>query len=832
MNFKKVISVSLCSVMMLSLVCCKPKDFFSNLLNGKNQGGSSNVVISDKVNKDAIFKESTTFQLTDRIDYIDSFNSANGRIYMGAMVYDYPEGEGFIGDYETYDEPAVDGDVNDEPADTEDADAEKTAEGDTETTGETGEADDTEDIVDGDAPAQDPSVFFPEDNYDYQPPKSSLLLINFSNADDIQTVEKDWDSSEYLASKINVDSEGNYYLVFNVTDPESYQETFKLKKLSPAGDVIKETNIAADNSDYFYVRGACTDSQGNTFVVSDSSVQIFDKELNPSGTYKLENDSYINAMMINSKDQFVLVADHYSAETYSSSAMIIDAKGNGKEESGVSEMLNGRSVINGSGYDYYYRTNASVYAFNTGDKKAVEIVNFYDSDIDPDGIYGEAVFIDAEHFIVPGENGASVVLYEKVPADQVIDKEILTLGTVYGSYSVSKQILDFNKNNEKYRIKLIDYSEFSTPDDWMGGSKRFNSDLTSGSSPDIIVPEAYDVQNLIDKGVFTDLSPFMANGNGIKKEDLVENAQTVFARDDKLYCIYPTFSVEAVMLKKKFYKENMTIDDVIAWEQQTGKKAFETSTKSGVLNTFMSLGMDAFLNPQTGKCSFDSDEFIKILEYANTYPAEYSEDDFDDNYYMNYMYVYRNDNALLTNAWVSNFKDYNWNKKYRFGDDEVVLAGIPINGTLGASLNIDAPMGISSKCKNPEAAWEFINSCFQPEYYEEQTWSIPSVESEMDKMIEKSMKHETYVDENGKEVEMPETIWLMDEEVEIKLITKEEAAELKSFVTSVKNIYTWDEELNKIVDEETQGFFQGQRTAKEVAGVIQSRLQIYINEKK
>ena len=42
----------------------------------------------------------------------------------------------------------------------------------------------------------------------------------------------------------------------------------------------------------------------------------------------------------------------------------------------------------------------------------------------------------------------------------------------------------------------------------------------------------------------------------------------------------------------------------------------------------------------------------------------------------------------------------------------------------------------------------------------------------------------------------------------------------------------WDEELNKIVDEETQGYFKGQKSAKEVAGIIQSRLQIYINEKK
>ena len=160
-------------------------------------------------------------------------------------------------------------------------------------------------------------------------------------------------------------------------------------------------------------------------------------------------------------------------------------------------------MIDGIGYDYFYRTSTSVFAFNDGDKSAKEVVNFYDSDIDPDETYGLLRFTDTEHFIVVSNNkeNPEVSFYEKVPAEDVKDKEIITLGTVWGAYGVSSQVVEFNKSNDQYRIKIVDYSEFSTPDDWMGGVRRFNADITGGNCPDIIIPEATDIKNFIDKGI-------------------------------------------------------------------------------------------------------------------------------------------------------------------------------------------------------------------------------------------------------------------------------------------------------------------------------------------
>jgi hypothetical protein len=42
--------------------------------------------------------------------------------------------------------------------------------------------------------------------------------------------------------------------------------------------------------------------------------------------------------------------------------------------------------------------------------------------------------------------------------------------------------------------------------------------------------------------------------------------------------------------------------------------------------------------------------------------------------------------------------------------------------------------------------------------------------------------------------------------------------------------YGWSMEILSIISEESQGYFEGQKSVSEVADVIQSRVQIYVSE--
>ena len=48
---------------------------------------------------------------------------------------------------------------------------------------------------------------------------------------------------------------------------------------------------------------------------------------------------------------------------------------------------------------------------------------------------------------------------------------------MYVDYSTQKAVIDFNRSNDKYRVDLIDYSEYNTEDDYNAGLTKFNTEI-------------------------------------------------------------------------------------------------------------------------------------------------------------------------------------------------------------------------------------------------------------------------------------------------------------------------------------------------------------------
>ena len=61
-------------------------------------------------------------------------------------------------------------------------------------------------------------------------------------------------------------------------------------------------------------------------------------------------------------------------------------------------------------------------------------------------------------------------------------------------------------------------------------------------------------------------------------------------------------------------------------------------------------------------------------------------------------------------------------------------------------------------------------------------------------------------------------------------VTEEEAAAIKTFLGSLNRTAFIDNNVENIIAEEAAAFFEGQKSAEDVASVIQSRVKIYINE--
>ena len=65
---------------------------------------------------------------------------------------------------------------------------------------------------------------------------------------------------------------------------------------------------------------------------------------------------------------------------------------------------------------------------------------------------------------------------------------------------------------------------------------------------------------------------------------------------------------------------------------------------------------------------------------------------------------------------------------------------------------------------------------------------------------------------------------------EIYAATQEQGDAILAAIDSASVLLGSDDTVTQIITEEAQAYFEGQKTAQEVAGIIQSRVQIYVDE--
>ena len=86
------------------------------------------------------------------------------------------------------------------------------------------------------------------------------------------------------------------------------------------------------------------------------------------------------------------------------------------------------------------------------------------------------------------------------------------------------------------------------------------------------------------------------------------------------------------------------------------------------------------------------------------------------------------------------------------------------------------------------------------------------------------------LDENGNKVEYEETVYINGESVPLPPMSQEQVDKIVAFVESVDKVSYYNEDIQNIIDEEVAPFFADQKTAEDVASIIQNRVELYVNE--
>ncbi|MCM1024530.1 MAG: extracellular solute-binding protein [Prevotella sp.] len=426
---------------------------------------------------------------------------------------------------------------------------------------------------------------------------------------------------------------------------------------------------------------------------------------------------------------------------------------------------------------------------------------------------------------------------EEIPEPAAVTEDGKKIIKVYawlvtddGLYSA---IRDFNAKSSEYKAELTEYASTYKEEPLI----RLNTDLTTGNAPDIlVVSQAMPVKSYIDKGLFADIYEFIDSDPDMKREDFLESVFRAYERDGRLCEIVPEFYIETVTGKTSLVgdKQGRTAEEFIALaETYPDKKIMNGSTtKSGALDMFVRYSFGSFIDRNTGKCSFDSEEFTALLEFCNRFPFEIPDGYFENEYSpVDEDYDLFNGNTLFSSEWtISSFTAIRLLERAVYGEP-VTFMGFPGAGGNGAVIRPKSEYAIISDSANKEGAWEFMRY-FYSEEYQDGIISSPSpnfpVRMSSLEILAENAKKGRY---NPLERKYEEPVAnLFGKEVTVGVNTDGDNRRIYDLIGSAAGVMEQDNYIYQIISDEAAVYFSGQRPVGETAEIIRNRVQNYLDE--
>lgn len=634
--------------------------------------------------------------------------------------------------------------------------------------------------------------------------------------------------------------------------------TYRMVTLDGAGQITGEIDLSSvceemtEKYDYIYISSMAVDAENVVYLSFERDIVA----VNPDGSklFSVEVENWIQNMGITSDGQ--VYAIYYGNEGGSQLSMIDkEAKNFGTKYSLGNYNLNGFFNI-AEGNILYFSDSNAVRKMNLETGEVEEILQWLS--VDMNGQYVEGVNYLDENTIFAyyrdwNTNEESFVKLVKTDSSLVKEKEILTMASVTADSRLQEDIVAFNKANDAYRIELKTYLDYTTMSeaDWENydqflsdATTRMMNDLTGKNPPDIIVlsNSSISTATLADKGLLEELTPYLEK-KGYKESDFVTGVVNSYKVDGKLYTLPGRFALQTTMADSAIVgdKEGWTLQEALEVIKNLpeGMSFSEYDTQEYFIQKCLMYGYTTFVDEQNGTCNFDSDEFKAILEMAKTFPKEYvwSEDTPSTPVRI------QNGEILTMETGISSLEDVQVSMAY-FGDKTPTFIGYPGVSGNGALISAyGSNYGICSKSQYKDVVADFIIEQIVKPYDSEDrfSWGFPSLQSELDAYIEDQITVEYIKDENGELIldedgnPIPENggggmSW-GDWEYESRPCNQEDVDILFHLLDGVEGIYSGsDNTIFSMIMEEVAPFLSGQKTADDVAAIIQNRISLYLIE--
>ena len=506
-----------------------------------------------------------------------------------------------------------------------------------------------------------------------------------------------------------------------------------------------------------------------------------------------------------------------------------------------------------SNYDFYFSNGSSFYGLKLGEEPE-KLFNWINCDVNGNNITildvtddGRVVGLSNEWDSTDQSYSYELVTMKQVPYDSVPHKETIRMAVMSIDYRMQEMLIKFNRKNDKYRIEVTDYSEYNNDKDgWDAGLTKLNTEVLSGNVPDIFCLQGMNYRQLASKGILEDLYPYIDSDKELKRSDFFENVLKAMEVDGKLCQTVSGFYINSAVGASSVVGDEpgWTYDEYNAALAEMRERVPECTafdqymTRDGALQTCLALDMADFVDWESGKVSFDSEQFVKLLEFANSFPTEFD--------WENYTYSESDDIGtrlsqglqMLVQTSAYSIDDIFYNNYAPFLGGKITYIGYPTAHGTGNMISLaEASYGISSKSPYKDVAWEFLRGFFTKEYQQE-NYNLSSRIDVFEKKAEeattvqyqKDSDGKFMLDEEGKKI--PIVRFYMNDGKEIYNLEPEQIQQIRDLIESTTKVADYNQEILNIVSEQAAPFFAGQKSAEEVARLVQSKANIYVNEQR
>lgn len=671
---------------------------------------------------------------------------------------------------------------------------------------------------------------------------------------DLKIEGADW---SYPMSGLNFDQDNNIICMMSVSKSDengNYSQTFYMLKFDAEGKKLLEQDITEamklEGSDNSYAQAVVVDKEGRVYLnVSGGGMNggnSFIVVLDAEGKLLAQIDTgtdWISAMGI-AADGTVLITRYGNGVGMECLEVDLANKSMGKSHAGVPSSYNSGSLISTPDGGLLVNDGTRLWKYDLATETAEEILTWTDCDIN--GSYVQMIqTLEDGRIAVLSRNWSSntqeLAYLTRTEAAKVTQKQIITLATMWSNQDLQEAVVKFNKQSDTYKVRIVAYYDDST--EWtetkyQDAMTALNNAITSSNCPDIIDLSYGNVNSYVSKGLLMDLSPYLENSS-VKREDLLESVLDAYTFGDTLVCVPTGFTISTIMGRTSQLgnRTSWTIKDIMEFaDQYPNAKLFNYSSKGSMLSTCLQYSSEAFIDYNNGKCNFESQDFVDILEFCNTFETETDWDREGESFPKQI-----SEGKILLND-VSIWEMTEMQMYSLMFNEPVTFIGYPtVDGSSGNRINGQNCYAITTKCKNSDGAWAFIESMLQhepqKEYGGRDSFSIRK--DMLDESFEMAMKEngsydengEIMLDENGEPLIWPKVTWGYDDwSAEIYAATPEQVQAMRDLIDSAVAATNNDETVLTIIQEEAQAYFEGQKSAQDVATIIQSRVQTYISE--